>query len=589
MNRSDSSFIISKVFKINFSAMLMGSFVAMSGILVDSVMISRFLGERSLTSYGVVMSVFLAVSALASLLSAGGQVLAGQDLGIGNIDEANRTITLVHIWSWVLIAILIIVSLVFQEPILAGLGMTSDDGDLYLMCKEYMIGLIIGYPGIVWSTVMSQFLPIDSDTKRSFLSTIIMTVVNITGDFLNVFLFHGGMFGMALATSVSYYVSFLVVLPHYLNPRYSLKLYVPGADIKKLPALLKSGLPTAINRGMTAFRNIGLNRILLLISTTSAVGALTVGRSLANFYNPLLIALGMVVLMMGSAFLKEKDSHTLFDLLKTMVKYCYGPIMICMVLLLVFSKPLTGMFIDRSSDIFASSHLCVICMVIALPFNCFNLGMTNYLQSIGKTTASLIYSIVENGAVLLIMAFILGNLIGDTGVWISFPLTEVIILISFLIYSWIFNRHIPHSIKDLLFLDERYGVPESDQLNTSICTMEQVTGFSEEVRQFCLKKNMDRKTSNLMALCVEEMAGNIIRWGFDDGKPHSIDLRLIYTEGKTSLRIRDDCKPFDPRKQAEIYQSQTDVQNIGIRMISALTKDIRYVYMMKMNVLFLEV
>ncbi len=78
MNRSDSSFIISKVFKINFSAMLMGSFVAMSGILVDSVMISRFPGERSLTSYGVVMSVFLAVSALASPLSAGGQVLAGQ-------------------------------------------------------------------------------------------------------------------------------------------------------------------------------------------------------------------------------------------------------------------------------------------------------------------------------------------------------------------------------------------------------------------------------------------------------------------------------------------------------------------------------
>ena len=162
-------------------------------------------------------------------------------------------------------------------------------------------------------------------------------------------------------------------------------------------------------------------------------------------------------------------------------------------------------------------------------------------------------------------------------------------LLAYLVYAAVFQGHFPRSIRDLMFLDSGFGVADEEQMERSMRSMEEVVSCSEAARTFSLARNADRRSANLLALCVEEMAGNIIRWGFSDGKPHTIDLRLIHKGDAFTLRIRDDCKPFNPQKQAELYRAGNGPENYGLRMVSKTVREMRYINMMNMNILFLTI
>ncbi len=569
--------------------MIMGIFVAMSGMVVDSILISRFMKESAIVAYGVVMTVFLLLNAFSGVLSAGGQAVLGRRLGVGKIDEANSISSAISKATLILSVILIVLTILFQKEILTVLGCPESSGEIHAMGREYLRGLAIGYPAILWMSVFSSFLAMDSDAKRSFLSMIIMTAANIACDLLNIFVFHGGMFGMALATSVSYYVSAAIIIPHFFSRKYSLKLTAPGSSPNLLQEVLKAGTPTGFLRAAGAAKFAVLNRLLLGMASATAVASLTVGKSEWNIYQAFSLAIGMVVLMMGSAFVSEEDSNTLEIILRTMTRYCFGPVTMTAVAMLLLAKPITGLFLPDTSPAFADALSCSICMMISLPLNALNVGMANYLQSIGKIRASMICNIMDNCGMILICAFAMTPFMGVKGVWLAFPLSEVFVSLGLFIYAWMHQKRMPRAFSDFLFTDRGFGVPACDQISRTLTDLEGVVACSKEVREFCRNRDHTERTSMLMALCVEEMCGNIIEHGFVPGRESTIDVRLFSKAGRLTLRIRDDCRPFDPKERYKIYLEKGDFRNYGIKMIVEMIREMRYVNLMKLNILYIEV
>jgi len=583
----DSS-LIRKVFHVNFATILFGTVVSISGMVVDGIVISRFLGERATAAYGVAMCMMLLLSVFSGILSSGGQTLVGQALGTGDVEEANRLVTVIHKCVLIISGTLVVATFLFQTPILNLLGMPESAGDLHLMCRDYLIGLMIGFPGILWASTMPMFLPLDSDPMRTFISVVVGTAVNIAGDLLNVFVFHGGMFGMALATSISYYVNTIIILPHFLDKKYCLRLWTPGSGFKGIAETVKDGIPTGLTRGMQALRSIILNRILLMIGTTSSLAAFTVGRNSSDYYSSLRLGLGMVVLMLTSAFMKESDQRTLEQILKTMLFYCFVPFVLVTVLILMLSEVITGVYLPADSEAYAPALICVICMALALPLNSLNTSMANYLQGVGRIFAATVFSILDSGGMLVVCAIILGQIFGVSGVWYAFPVCEIVVLLIYFVYAAVHRKHFPRNISDFLFLKEDSDTPDEDQLDRTIDSLDQVVACSKDVHQFCLSKNAGSRNSNVMALSVEELCNNIIQWGFADGKKHSINVRIACKNENLTLRIRDDCKAFDPKKQAEMYRAETGMKNIGLRLIYGMVQEMRYVNMLRLNILFIE-
>ena len=58
-------------------------------LLIDNIMIGRFLGERALTAYGLANPLLLIIGAVGSMLCAGAQVACSKSLGRGDQEETN--------------------------------------------------------------------------------------------------------------------------------------------------------------------------------------------------------------------------------------------------------------------------------------------------------------------------------------------------------------------------------------------------------------------------------------------------------------------------------------------------------------------
>ena len=59
---------------------------------------------------------------------------------------------------------------------------------------------------------------------------------------------------------------------------------------------------------------------------------------------------------------------------------------------------------------------------------------------------------------------------------------------------------------------------------------------------------------------------------------------MLSRKGETVIRLRDDCKPFDPMRQLEEQSSDDPSKNVGIKLISKLSKNMTYQKIFGMNV-----
>ncbi len=84
---------------------------------------------------------------------------------------------------------------------------------------------------------------------------------------------------------------------------------------------------------------------------------------------------------------------------------------------------------------------------------------------------------------------------------------------------------------------------------------------------------------------MEEMAGNIVEHGFTDKKTHIVDIRVVNRADGLLLRIKDDCRAFDPKEKLALIDPEDVTHNIGLRMTQRLAKDLSYSNILGLNVL----
>lgn len=173
-----------------------------------------------------------------------------------------------------------------------------------------------------------------------------------------------------------------------------------------------------------------------------------------------------------------------------------------------------------------------------LPFSTVSIVFQNFFQSMKKMKLVNIICVCQN--LLFMVGFaLLPAVFGKNAVWLLFPLAHLTTALLILGISIAHNRRIPRSMEELLMLDAHFGIPAGDRMDLSITSMEQVMGTAKMAESFCLSHGIDQRRSQACALAMEEMAGNIVRHGFGDGKRHSIEVRLSYKDDQLIPRSRE--------------------------------------------------
>ena len=80
-----------------------------------------------------------------------------------------------------------------------------------------------GFIPFTIGSTLQGFIRVDKNPKRAMIATIIGGMLNIVLDYMFVFPLNMGMFGAGIATVLSYTISTIILLTHFISKNNTLK------------------------------------------------------------------------------------------------------------------------------------------------------------------------------------------------------------------------------------------------------------------------------------------------------------------------------------------------------------------------------
>ena len=574
--------MIRKLVRQMLTAQILSALTVSLCLLIDSVMISRFLGKRAIAAYGLSNPLLLAIGAIGTLLAAGIQVVCSKALGRGSKEEANEGYSSAAAAAAVISLVFAAVVIVFRSQLAAVMG-AGTNGTLFEYTRDYLAGFSIGAPASMGALVLVPFLQMAGQSSLLVAAVLAMTVTDVALDLLNVFVFHGGMFGMGLASALSYYVAMIVGGIYFLSKKSIFRFSFRSVKRKTVLELFRCGIPAGVTMLSSVIMLYAMNRLLQSLDRDLAslmVAAFTVIMSVGNAANCITTGIGGVSLTLCGVFWHEEDRTALRETVRLL---CRRGILLGLgmgILLLVFAPVLIALFIQEAGVTQNAAVFGLRLFAVGLIPCCINNALKYCWQATGRAGLTELVSILEGALFPVLAGFILSRFMGTTGVWLAFGTGEIITLLAAGILIRKMSGQLPWQKDAFLLLKKDFGVAENRTLETDILSIEEVAAVSEAAEAFCLRHGQDERTASHIGLCIEEIAANVIEHGFPrDGKSHHLSVRITDGEERWVLRFRDDCSAFDPVHFVPVREGQ----GLGIRLVLAMTAEAYYTYSMNLN------
>ena len=577
-----NDYIVKKTYYSYVFVSILSSLTATAGILIDNIVVGRFLGSEALGAMGIVGPVSLVFSAIGNICSGGGGARSAQALGRGQRDQFQLIFTTNMLFVLVVGGILTVLGMLFSPRIALILGAKES---LFTPATDYLRGYFLGTVPTILLSAMMCFVRIDGSPKLPLICISVMSVATIVLDLMMICVFHQGMFGMALATTISYVLAVATAATHFLKKDSTLKLVKPKGFFRDLSQTILTGFPTAISRISDTCKVMLLNNLLVTYVSVAAVTALNVRTTTSNFLGAVVLGIGQAATPTIGMFFGEEDRTAVKDTLKTTLRL--GLILngILAVVLLVCPTFFARLLGVTDPQLLNMSAMAIRLFGLGMPLQLINSVLLNYYQCTKKVGMATMICLMQSLLYTVLFSLILIQPMGATGVWLAFLLGEVLTLVSVLLVLFIRTKKPVRSMDAILMLDRNFGGDPKDRLELSIGnSMEEVMEISTGIYTFGNNRNLSKETLHTLSLCIEEMAGNVVQHAFKPGEKRWLDLTIVDKPETLIVRIRDNGSPFDPLA----YLSAGEVQGYGILMIHKLAEHFEYRRSMGLNNLIIH-
>lgn len=570
--------MIKRIVRQMLTAQILSALTVSLCLLIDNIMIARYLGENAMAAYGLANPILLVTGAVGSMLAAGIQVVCGKSLGKGSQEETNAGYSSIIALAGVLSLAGTLLVLLLRGPIatLMGAGAT---GLLYDDTRNYIAGFIIGTPASIGALILVPFLQMAGQSNLLIAAVLAMTVTDVGLDLLNALVFHGGMFGMGLASSLSYYAASCVGLFYFLSKKCVFRFSISAVKRKKIIEIVRGGIPSVFTMGSTVVMVYAINHILLGTGGAVAVAAFTVITAIGNACNCIATGLGGVALTLSGIFYNEEDGTGLRELVGLLTRHAIALGTIAGALLLAFAPACVSVFLPDAGPARTMAIMGVRLFALGLIPCCLNTEFKNICLGTDRVYVTEIYALIQGAVLPVLAALAFSRFMGTTGVWLYFVAGESLALLAFSCKVWLRAGRFSLRAGDYLMLNPDFGVPPEALLEWNIHTLEEVDSAARAARAFCLRHGQNERDSDRVALCVEEMAGNTVSNGFTQGGNH-LFVRLQNKGERWVLRFRDDCIAFDPMHHMRMG---TKGDGDRLRMALGMADEIRYTYSLNLN------
>lgn len=415
--------------------------------IVDSMFVAQ-LSEDALTAVSLVFPVQNLMIAVAAGTGVGINALLSRSLGEKNFKNANlaaKNGIFLGLMSSIIFALIgIFASGMFFR-------LQTDNTTIIKYGTQYMTVICILSVGVFMQITFERLMQSTGKTIYNMITQGTGAIINIILDPILIFGYFGfprmEVMGAAIATVVGQLVAVCMSFVFNLKKNHEINLNMKGfrPHARTIVLIYEVGIPSIIMQAIGSVMTFGMNKILLMFSSTAA--------AVFGVYFKLQSFIFMPVFGLNNAMIpiiaynygarnRKRITHTLK--LSILIAVCI--MLIGFLLFQTTSGFFLRNFFDASDNMLSIGVPALRIISVSFLFAGYNIIVSSLFQALGNGIYSLIVSAARQLVVILPVAYILSVLFGLSMVWWAIPIAEVV---SFFMCTGLLKRIYSKKLKQL--------------------------------------------------------------------------------------------------------------------------------------------
>ncbi len=242
--------------------------------MADTFFVGQLHNTSATGAVGVVFSFMAIIQAVGFFFGQGSGNAISRLLGQERTEEAQRIATIGFFSALMVGGIIMVLGLLFLTPLARLLGSTET---ILPYAEDYLRVILLGAPYMTSSLVLNNQLRFQGNAFYGMLGIGTGAVLNVVLDPLFIFGLNMGVTGAALATAISQFVGFCILLfccTRGDNLRIRPRLFRPRFNDYRV--IVRGGLPTLCRQGLSSGSTIALNFMAGVFGGDAAIAAMSV-------------------------------------------------------------------------------------------------------------------------------------------------------------------------------------------------------------------------------------------------------------------------------------------------------------------------
>ena len=411
-----------------------GILVMSLNILVDTIFVGHWIGSQAIAAINVVLPVSFFIAALGMSIGIGGSSIISRALGAKQVPKALKTFGNQITMTIILTFTLVFFGLYYIETIIPAFG---GKGTIFEPAKIYYRIVLYGVPFLALSMMGNTVIRAEGKPKFAMYAMMIPSITNLLLDVLLINVMDLGMMGAAWATTGSYILCFVFILWFFISNNSEMKISLPHFKLQKsiVAEISNLGSVTLSRQAVVSVTYLLMNNILFDFGgETSVTSYAIVSRMLMFALFPIFgITQGFVPIAGYNYGAKNYDRVK--QTIRIAIIYAMVMASIVFILLISFPELITRMF-TTDVMVIKKTPTAMRWVFAATPIIAVQLIGSAYFQAVGKAIPALLLTLSRQGFFFIPLIFILPLWYGELGVWMAFPVSDVLstLLTAYVLY-----------------------------------------------------------------------------------------------------------------------------------------------------------
>lgn len=395
--------------------------------LVDTYFVST-LGTYATAAVGVNSSLERTITIIGSLIGAGACSYIARLLGAKEEKHADEVLSTSFFTGLVLGVIFMVICRLFIGQLVYLLGATDECAQYSIQYATYVL---YAAPFMIGSFILNMCLRSEGSAMLAMVGIGFGGVLNCILDPIFIYRFGLGVAGASMATAISKFVSFCILLYPYIKKKSKVRIALKRfhyvlKDVKEVVAIGSSSFFRSI---LTVMASITINHVAGAYSTAT-LAALSVANRVMEFPFAIILGFGqgyqpVVGFNWGAKAWKRVKESYIFSCLMSVV----GAIVIG-ALIFIFANPIVHVFnSEADAEVLSLGLLCIRLQCLVLPLHALNSLVNMYYAGIGKAGLALVINISRQGYCFFPALLIAPMLLGINGVAATQAIADVLSMI----------------------------------------------------------------------------------------------------------------------------------------------------------------